>query len=85
MSVTKKTATKKKPRSKPGGGTPVSRTALQTLLKKIEERFESEDVKATVADYIRLLQFNKEFEDGRPKSVEVRWVETLGPEDAGEK
>jgi hypothetical protein len=48
----------------------------------VEKKLEAGDVKATVGDYIRLVQLHKELEDDELKEIEVRWVdpETAGPD-----
>jgi hypothetical protein len=54
---------------------------IHKLLTDIESRFESETGKASVADYIRLLQLERELEeeDDEPKEIRVTWVETRKP------
>jgi hypothetical protein len=53
-----------------------TRERIHKLLSDIESRFESESGKASVADYIRLLQLERELdeEDG-PREIRVTWVE----------
>jgi hypothetical protein len=68
-----------------GGRVPFSRgrnknkskkkTKIDDLLKKVEARLEKGDVKATVADYIRLVQLQKEMEEDEPTEIRVTWVE----------
>jgi hypothetical protein len=41
----------------------------------VEARLEKGDVKATVADYIRLVQLQKELEEDEPAEIKVTWVE----------
>ncbi len=48
---------------------------LDRLLAKVEDKLENEQTKASVGDFIRLLQLRKEIEDERPRKIEVRWVE----------
>ena len=46
-------------------------------LTEIENRFESEAGKASVADYIRLLQLERELDEHEgPREIKVTWVET---------
>lgn len=54
-----------------------TRERIHKLLSEIENRFESESGKASVGDYIRLLQLERELdeEDG-PREIRVTWVET---------
>lgn len=54
-----------------------TRDRIHKLLADIESRFESESGKASVSDYIRLLQLERELdEEEAPKEIRVRWVET---------
>jgi len=48
---------------------------VNKLLKSIEQRLEKDELKATLGDFIRLLQLKKELEDEEPREIEVRWVE----------
>lgn len=45
------------------------------LLKKVEQTLKEGDVKATLAEYIRLVQLQKELEEDEPKEITVTWVE----------
>jgi hypothetical protein len=47
---------------------------IEGLLERMEEKL-AEEAKGSLADFIRLLQFQKEFEQERPREIEVRWVE----------
>lgn len=49
--------------------------AVDGLLAKLEQRFGGEDFKATLADYIRLLQLLKELDEEEAKEIKVTWVE----------
>jgi len=57
---------------------------VEELIGKVEETFSKGEVKATVGDYIRLVQLQKELEADEPKDIEVRWVvpENAGPDGA---
>lgn len=46
------------------------------LLKKMEEKLGADPGKATLVDYIRLVQLQKELEDEEPRDITVQWVET---------
>ncbi|MBZ5724866.1 MAG: hypothetical protein LAP87_07695 [Acidobacteriia bacterium] len=54
---------------------------LEDSIEKVKKKLTSEEFKPTVADYLKLLQVEKdlerEFEDGSPKEIEVTWVEPL--------
>ena len=53
---------------------------VEELIEKFERNLVKYDVKATVADYIRLVQLQKELEEAEPRDIEVRWVD---PQEAG--
>ena len=49
---------------------------VQKLLKNVEKKLGGEDVKATLGDYIRLVQLQQELEeDDEPRDITVSWVE----------
>jgi hypothetical protein len=48
---------------------------VQKLLKNVEKKLGGEDVKATLGDYIRLVQLQQELEDEEPRDITVTWVE----------
>ena len=52
---------------------------VDELIVRFEETLGKGDAKATVADYIRLVQLQKELKEEEPLEIEVRWVE---PDDA---
>ena len=45
------------------------------LIKKVETGLKKGTVKASVADYIRLFQLQKELDDDEPAEIKVTWVE----------
>lgn len=47
---------------------------IEGLLERMEEKL-AEEAKGSLADFLRLLQFQKEFEQESPREIEVRWVE----------
>ena len=47
---------------------------MEKLLKNVERKLGGEDVKATLGDYIRLMQLQKELEE-EPTDITVTWVE----------
>ena len=57
---------------------------LARALEKVEHQFVLGDMKASVTDYIRLLQMQRECEDDQPRNVEVSWIEPPQPEQSGE-
>ncbi|HLH40769.1 MAG TPA: hypothetical protein VKX39_16585 [Bryobacteraceae bacterium] len=58
---------KRRPRSKAA--------AVKKILKKVEAKLKSDEVKATLGDYIRLVQLEKELMDEEPRDIKVTWVE----------
>lgn len=48
---------------------------VNTLLKKVEQKLSEDEVKATLGDYIRLVQLQKELEEDEPREIKVTWVE----------
>jgi hypothetical protein len=54
------------------------------VIKKIEEKLDSDQLKPTVGDFIRLLQLEKELKEEQPKEIEVLWVEPKEKEDASD-
>lgn len=54
---------------------------VSTLLKKLEQKLSDDELRATLGDYIRLVQLRKELEDDEePREIKVTWVE---PETTG--
>jgi hypothetical protein len=52
---------------------------LSQLIAKMEEKLKAEDVKPSVADYLKLLQMAKDLGDEGPKEITVTWVEPAKP------
>ncbi len=48
---------------------------VNTLLKKVEQKLSEDEVKATLGDYIRLVQLQKELEEDETREIKVTWVE----------
>jgi|YNPMSStandDraft_1061717.scaffolds.fasta_scaffold05838_4 hypothetical protein len=55
---------------------------IDEILARLEERLKKSDFKASVGDFIRLLELRKELEEERPREIVVRWVEPSETEDA---
>jgi hypothetical protein len=49
--------------------------AVRQLLDKVEKTFEERQAKATLGDYIRLIQLQRELEAEEPKNITVTWVD----------
>lgn len=55
------------------------------LLKSMEDRLNTADGKASVADFIRLLQYERELEEEQqPREMKVTWSEPLETYDTDE-
>ena len=48
---------------------------VEGMLKKVQSRLDAEEGKASVGDFIRLLQLRSELSGNQPREVEVKWVE----------
>lgn len=49
---------------------------ISRVIAKIEDKLESDDLKPSVGDFIRLLQLEKELDEEQPKEIKVSWVES---------
>ncbi len=65
-----------------GGG---QAQAVRSMLNKIETKMKGNQMKATLGDYIRLVQLHKELDDESPKEIRVTWVEPAEKGSANEK
>ena len=54
---------------------------VKTILENFVAELSKKDVKATVGDYIRLVQLQKEMDEEAPVETKVGWVETKTEED----
>ena len=56
---------------------------VEELIGKVEQKLSKGEVKATLGDYIRLVQLQKELEEDEPREIKVTWVdpEKAGPDD----
>ncbi len=48
---------------------------MKKLLENVERKLEGKDVRATLGDYIRLVQLQQELEGEQPKDITVTWVD----------
>jgi len=49
---------------------------VETLIGKVEQKLvERGEVKASVGDYIKLVQLHKELQDEEAQDIEVRWID----------
>ena len=82
---TKKAGKRRKtPKVVSKAGAKKRRTSKSKLVDKaiacFEKKLDNEDMKATVGDFIRLLQLQKEFEGDDTQEIKVTWVEPEGTE-----
>ncbi len=55
---------------------------IQKAIALIEERLDNGETSPTIADFVRLLQIEKEIESEQPVEVRVTWVEPAETESA---
>jgi hypothetical protein len=48
-------------------------TVIRKLLKRVEQKLSGKDVKASLGDYIRLVQLEKELDEETPREIKVTW------------
>lgn len=48
---------------------------VRDLLAAMETKLSAEQTKVSLADYIRLVQLQKEIEGDEPREIRVRWVD----------
>ena len=48
---------------------------IKGVLEKMEKQMTDDGMKATMGDYIRLVQLHKELDEESPKEIKVTWVE----------
>lgn len=58
---------------------------VERAIESIEQKLGSSDVKATFADFIRLLQLQKELQSDQPREIKVTWVNPNETESASEE
>lgn len=57
---------------------------VEVLLKKVADKLKSQDAKASLGDYIKLVQLRKELnEDEQPREIRVTWIEPSEMEGPG--
>jgi hypothetical protein len=50
---------------------------VKNMLTQMEKKIGSDQMKATMGDYIRLVQLHKELDDEAPREIKVTWVEPV--------
>jgi hypothetical protein len=59
---------------------------VSKVIARIEEKLETDELKPSVSDLVRLLQLEKELtEEEQPKEIKVSWVERDEKDCASEK
>ena len=53
---------------------------MEKILQNVETKLKSGKLRASLGDYIRLVQLQKDLEDEQPKEIKVTWVEPTGTE-----
>jgi hypothetical protein len=48
---------------------------VEQILAKLEKTLSTQKVKATLGDYIRLVQLRRELGDAEPREIRVTWVD----------
>lgn len=61
------------------GNTKKKAQVVEQILERVEQKISEGDVKATLGDYIRLVQLHKELEEEEPGEITVRWVDPEEP------
>ncbi len=51
--------------------------AVDEAISKIGETLIKEPVKATIGDFIKLLQLQKELQDEHAKEIKITWIEPM--------
>jgi len=65
-----------KPKQEPESGKKRQSAVVKELVQKVEEKLQADvKTKATLADYIKLVQLQKELEEEEPREIRVTWVD----------
>jgi hypothetical protein len=56
---------------------------IAEVIAVVERQLGEAKFKATIADYIRLLQIEREYAKEKPRDIEVTWVESVENESSG--
>ena len=56
---------------------------MTKILRNVEEKMSGKDVKATLGDYIRLVQLQKAIAEEPKTEIKVTWVEPTPEEPTG--
>src|SRR5688572_1978555 len=58
---------------------------LDKLLDRVEKHLTGREIKASLTEYVRLVQLRREINDDQPKEVVAKWVEKSKEENAPKK
>ena len=58
---------------------------VEKAIHSIEEKIDAKQLKATLGDFIRLLQIQKELEAEEPREIKVTWVDPSEMESVSDK
>ena len=50
---------------------------LDSVITKMEEKLNAEEFKPSLADYLKLMQMEKDLAGEEPKEIKVTWVEPV--------
>jgi hypothetical protein len=53
---------------------------MKNIIEKVEARLEQNVDKASLGDYIKLVQLEKDLEEGEQREIKVTWVEPVKTE-----
>ena len=56
---------------------------LESAIDKLGERLKAEEFKPSIADYLKLMQLEKEFDQEQVKEIKVTWVEPAPSSEPG--
>ncbi len=59
---------------------PDENTLVDKAIQSIAEKLETKEVKATVGDLLRLLEFKKQLEESAERDVTVKWIDDTSHE-----
>lgn len=62
-----------------------NRTLVRRLKDAIVNKVETNEIKATVSDFVRLIELEERMDESSPRGIEVRWVDPSETESAGER
>jgi hypothetical protein len=55
-------------------------TLVDKAIQSIAEKLETKEVKATVGDLLRLLEFKKQLEENAERDITVKWIDDTSQE-----